>query len=115
MRKANPEWIAESAIAAAVVVTNNFYGATALAILFPILTWGCFVSKPSVKLMAGLVSIAALAYGLTAWWLVPSYIRVTSENLKLVAEQGNSWSVVLLIATIIVFAAVTLELPVRFK
>jgi len=115
MRKANPAWIAASAIAAAVVVTNNFYGATALAILFPILTWGCFVSKPSVKLMAGLVSIGALAYGLTAWWLVPSYIRVTSENLKLVAEQGNSWSVALLIVVVLVFVAVTWKLPARFK
>jgi len=115
MRRGNPAWIAASAIAAAVVVTNNFYGATALAILFPILTWACFVSKPSVKLLAAFVSIAALAYGLTAWWLVPSYIRVTSENLKLVAEQGNSWSVVLLIVVVLVFVAVTLKLPARFK
>ncbi|MEO8127739.1 MAG: hypothetical protein ABI822_11645 [Bryobacteraceae bacterium] len=115
MRKGNPAWIAAAAIAAAVVVTNNFYGATALAILFPFLTWGCFVSKPSLKLLLSFAGIAALAYGLTAWWLVPSYIRVTSENLKLVAEQGNSWSVVLLIAVVVLFAAVTWKLPARFK
>ncbi len=115
MRNRNPAWLAASAIAAAVVVTNNFYGLTALAILFPILAWGCFVSQPGVKLLAYLTAIGALAYGLTAWWLVPSYIRVTSENLKLVAEQGNSWSVVLLIVTVIVFLAVTFKLPARMK
>ena len=93
MRNRNPAWLAASAIAAAVVVTNNFYGATALAILFPILTWACFVSRPSISLLASFTGIAALAYGLTAWWLVPSYIRVTSENLKLVAEQGNWWCI----------------------
>ncbi len=152
-RKRNPAWLAASAIAAAVVVTNNFYGATALAILFPLLAWACFVAQSSIpshptidnahldpdpdpdprqggadalvrarppgraalSVLAGFAGIAALAYGLTAWWLVPSYIRVTSENLKLVAEQGNWWSVVLLIVTIIVFLAVTLKLPARFK
>ncbi len=130
MRNRNPAWLAASAIAAAVVVTNNFYGATALAILFPILVWACLLSdqqrtadapvraRPpgrAVRLLAHLTAIAALAYGLTAWWLVPSYIRVTSENLKLVAEQGNAWSVGVLIVTVIVFLAVTLRLPARFK
>lgn len=122
-RNRNPAWLAASAIAAAVVVTNNFYGATALAILFPILTWACFVPKSSIlqspgrglALLAAFTGIAALAYGLTAWWLVPSYIKVTSQNLKLVAEQGNSWSVVLLIVTVIVFLTVTFKLPARFK
>ena len=53
--------------------------------------------------------------GAGAWWLVPSYLRVTSENLKLVAEQGNSWSVVLLVIVILVFMVVTFKLPARFK
>src|SRR6185369_1302400 len=105
MRNRNPAWLALSAIAAALVVTNNFYGATALAISFPILVWACFVARPGVKLLASFASIAALAYGLTAWWLVPSYLKVTSENLKLVAEPGTAWSVGILVATIAVFAA----------
>ncbi len=115
MRKRNPAWLAAAAIAAAVVVTNNFYGATALAILFPILAWACFVAHPSGRLLVSLASIAVLAYGLTAWWLVPSYLKVTSENLKLVAEQGNAWSVIVLMVTVLAFIAITLKLPARFK
>jgi hypothetical protein len=115
MHRSNPAWLAVSAIAAAAVVTNNFYGATALAILFPILAWSCFVVRPEVKLLAYFAGIAALAYGLTAWWLVPSYLSVTSRNLKLVAEEGNSWSVVVLIVAILAFLFVTFKLPDRLK
>ena len=115
MRNRNPAWLAASAFFAALVVTNNFYGATALAISFPILVWACFTAKPSLRLLASFAAIAALAYGLTAWWLVPSYLRVTSENLKLVAEPGNTWSIAVLGVTIIVFVAITWLLPARLK
>src|SRR4051794_577840 len=77
MRKNNPVWLAVAGIAAALVVTNNFYGATALAILFPILAWACFLAQPGIKLLSSFAGIAALAYGLPAWWLVPSYLKVT--------------------------------------
>ena len=32
-------------------------------------------------------AIAALAYGLCAWWLVPSYFRLTARNLA----GGPTW------------------------
>ena len=32
------------------------------------------------------LAIPALAYGLTAIWLVPSYVKITSRNMALVLE-----------------------------
>lgn len=87
-------WVSLSAAACALVVSNNFYGATALAILFPILIWSYFIHDRRRQVLLLGVAIPAIAYCLTAFWLVPSYMKVTRENLKLVAEPGNTWSFV---------------------
>lgn len=87
-------WVSLSAVACALVVSNNFYGATALAILYPALVWSYYIHDRRRGLIVRGLVIPVLAYCLTAFWLVPSYIRVTQENLKLVAEPGNTWSFV---------------------
>jgi hypothetical protein len=110
VRRKNPAWVAVAAVAAAAVVSTNFYGLTALIILFPILAWACFVVEPNRRVLAYCAGIAALAYGLTAWWLVPSYLKVTSENLKLVAEPGNLWSVVIIIVVLLAFLVITFKI-----
>jgi hypothetical protein len=51
--------------------------------------------------------IPALAYGMTAFWLVPSYFRVTTVNLKLVAERGNAWSIWVALAVLAVYLLIT--------
>jgi hypothetical protein len=38
------------------------------------------------------IAIPALAYGLTAFWLVPSYLRITVHNMQYVSESPNAWS-----------------------
>ena len=114
-RRKNPVWLAAAGLAAAAVVTNNFYGLTALVIVFPILAWACFVMQPSRRMLLRFGSIAVLAYGLCAWWLVPSYLRVTSRNLRLVAEVGNLWSVGVLFVAVAAFLAVTWKMPARSK
>ena len=86
-------WLLLSACAAAVVVSINFYGATALAITFPLLAWACYLQRGDWRIFRDSALIAALAYSLTAWWLVPSYIQITSRNLRLVAPAGNFWSI----------------------
>src|SRR5207302_6371701 len=40
-----------------------------------------------------------------AWWLVPSYFRLTARNLSLVALPGNNWSKWAALLIIAVFAA----------
>src|ERR1017187_10475495 len=101
-------WLLLSAGAAASVVTINFYGATALAITFAILTWSCFVERRDWRILRDAIWIAALAYGLTAWWLAPSYLTITSRNLRLVAPAGNSWSLPALAMILAAYAGLSL-------
>jgi hypothetical protein len=102
-------WLCAAAAACALVVSNNFYGATALAILFPILIWSRYVADRDGGVFLRALVVAALAYGLTAFWLIPSYLRVTSQNLKLVAEPGNAWSIIVLVIGIALFCGVTIR------
>jgi hypothetical protein len=82
-------WTAAAAILSALVVSNNFYGATALGIFFPLLVWAVFVTERDAGVLARSAAIALLAYGLCAFWLTPSYFRITMANLDTVAEPGN--------------------------
>ncbi len=99
-----PAAIALAALFAALAVSNNFYGATALAVFYPILVWSFWITRQDPRIRVPAIAIPALAYGLTAFWLVPSYFRVTAENLKYVSEHGTTWSLWLAVAVAIGFA-----------
>ncbi|MBX5495217.1 MAG: hypothetical protein IRZ15_07760 [Bryobacteraceae bacterium] len=96
-----------AAAGSALVVSNNFYGATALVIFFPLLCWSLWVALQDHRIWLRAASIAALAYGLTSFWLTPSYVRITLQNMRLVAEKGNSWSIALAALVAILFGGVT--------
>lgn len=104
LREKRPRALAFAALASALVVSNNFYGATALAIFFPILVWSIWVTHRDKAIWLRAAAIAALAYGLTAFWLTPSYLRITVDNLKFVSEHGNLWSAALALAAAAAFA-----------
>jgi hypothetical protein len=87
-----PAMLGLSAVLCALAVSNNFYGATALAVFFPLLVWSLWITRQDNRVWLRATAVAVLAYGLTAFWLTPSYLRLTVENLKLVAEPGNAWS-----------------------
>ena len=93
LERRRPAWLALAAIFCAAVVSNNFYGATALAMLYPILVWSFWITRRDSRILLTAVAIPALAYGLTAFWLVPSYFRITIHNMQYVSESGNTWSV----------------------
>jgi hypothetical protein len=100
-----------AAVLSALVVSNNFYGATALAILFPVLVWALWITHRDHWMLARAAAIGALAYGLTAFWLVPSYLRVTLRNMEYVTyDTGNSWSIWVALAVAAVFAAASWRL-----
>jgi hypothetical protein len=97
LKPANNGRLVLAALFAALVVSNNFYGATALALLFPLVVWTVFlVEGRRWEVLARAVAVAALAYGLTAFWLTPSYLRITLRNMRLVSQPGNRWSAVAL-------------------
>ena len=107
LRAGNFRWLAGSAIACAAVVSNNFYGATALAIFFPLICWSIFTETRDWKLWLRAAAIALLAYGLCALWLSPAFLRVTSRNLALVSQPGTLWSIQLTAAIAAIYLIAT--------
>jgi hypothetical protein len=107
LRRGYPGRLALASVAAALVVSNNFYGATALAIFFPVLTWAIFVTTRDWMVWVRAAAIALLAYGLTAFWLTPSYLAITSRNLAIVSQPGNLWSLGLAILLALVIGVVS--------
>ncbi len=101
-------WLCLSAVGIALTVTINFYGLTAISITMPLLVWACLLERRDWRILRDAALIAALGWGLTAWWLAPSYIRVTSRNLYLVSPAGNSWSLPVLGVLLVVYLAVSL-------
>ncbi|MBI4873972.1 MAG: hypothetical protein HY822_04985 [Acidobacteria bacterium] len=110
VRKGRPAALALSAFLCALVVSNNFYGATALAMFFPVLVWAIWLGERDHRIWLRAAAIAALAYGLTALWLTPSYLRVTVENMRWVSQPGNRWSYAVALALIAIFAALSWRL-----
>ena len=99
-----PAAIALAALSSAIVVSNNFYGAISLLVFFPILIWSFWITRLDPRIRIPAIAIPVLTYGLTAFWLVPSYFKVTAENLKYVSEHGTTWSIWLAVAVAIAFA-----------
>ncbi len=113
LRAWRPAMLALAAVLCAFAVANNFYGATALGIFFPILAWAVWIGERSWVVWLRAAAITALAYGLCAFWLTPSYFNVTLVNLKWVAQPGNTWSLITGLIVAAVFCAGSLLLANR--
>ena len=107
LQKARPAMIALAALLCALVVSHNFYGATALTIFFPILCWSLWITHQDRRMWFRALGIAGLAYGLTAFWLVPSYLWVTTANLRIVSAPGNLWSLWIALGVAVAFVLAT--------
>jgi len=105
--------LAAAAVFCALVALTNFYGATALAMFYPILVWSVWVTSRDNRVWLRAAAIPALACGLSAFWLTPSYLRITIENLRLVASPGNRWSMVLLLVVGTLFLLLSLRATSR--
>ena len=108
-RDHRPE-LAISAVFAALTVAHNFYGATALAIFFPIVAWSVWLAEQDRLVWVRAAAVAAMAWGLCAFWLTPSFLRITLANMSLVSEAGHVWSGVLGAAAVAVYAAISFRL-----
>jgi len=108
LRAWRPGMTALAGLLAALVVSNNFYGATSMAILFPVLVWAVWSADRDHRVFFRAAGIAALAYGLCAFWLTPSYVWITLVDMKWVSEPGNSWSKYVAAAALVLMA-VTME------
>ena len=107
LEKRRPWAVALAALCSAAVAANNFYGAAALAVFYPILVWSLWITRQEKRIVVPAIAIPILAYGLTAFWLVPSYFKVTAENLKYVSEHGTTWSIWVAVVVAVAFAVTT--------
>jgi hypothetical protein len=103
MTRRNLATLSAAAALCALVVSNNFYGAVTLAILYPLLVWCVWVGYQEHKVWLWAAAIPVLSYGLTAVWLVPSYLRETTANLAMVAASGKPSHIALAAALMAVF------------
>jgi len=113
LEKSRPAMLALAGGLCALTVACNFYGATALAVFFLILTWSIWVDERDWRVWLRAGGIVALAYGLSAFWLSPSYVSLTLTNLKWVSQPGNNWSRISLLVLTALFCAITLEIGRR--
>src|SRR5438105_6946635 len=86
----NPAALAGAAFFSASVLSSDFYGATALLLFFAILLWSFWITHTEMAVFRRAAAIVALTWGLTAFWLVPSTLRVTLDNLRLVSQPGTT-------------------------
>ena len=107
LQKRRPLDFALCAAACALVVLNNFYGATALAVFFAVLVWSVFITSRDWRVLARAAGIAALVYGLTAFWLVPAYLRLSLRNMQYVAPPPTAVSKWVALAAVLVFLALS--------
>jgi len=97
--------IGAAAVTCAAVISNNFYGATALAVFYPLLLWSFWITRQDKSIFFPAVAIPVLGYALTAFWLVPSYFKITLENMKYVSEHGTVGSIWIALAVAVAYAA----------
>ncbi|HEX3744710.1 MAG TPA: hypothetical protein VHW09_12295 [Bryobacteraceae bacterium] len=102
-----PRSVVLAAVFCAAVVSNNFYGATSLAIFFPLLVWSFFVTRGARAVVFPALAIPLAAYGLTAFWLTPSYLRITLHNMAYVSEKGSAWSDIVAAVVLAVFGVIS--------
>jgi hypothetical protein len=107
LRKWGSPAFAGASLLCAFTVANNFYGATALAIFFPIVVWSVWVTHREPWIWLRAAGIIALSYALSAVWLTPSYVRITVINLSWVARPGNLRSTIELLLAAAAFCAIT--------
>lgn len=107
LRKGRPGMLAAAPVLFALSVSNNFYGGVALAVFFPVMVWSVWLTSGNRTVWWKAALIAALTYGLTAFWLTPSYLRLTAANLKLVALPGNTFSRLLVLLAAVLFIAIS--------
>lgn len=107
LRAGKTRWLAASAAVIALVVSNNFYGATAVAMFFPILTWAVFCETQDWRTWLRAAAVAALSFALCSFWLTPSFLAITARNLTLVSQPGHGWSMGLAAALAVAFGALS--------
>jgi len=90
LRTWRPGALAGAGFLCAFAVTNNFYAATSLAIFVPILTWAVWLGDRDRFVWLRSAGVVLLSYGLCAFWLTPSYLKLTVTNLRWISQPAST-------------------------
>jgi hypothetical protein len=115
LERKSHRWGIASGICCAMVVGNNFYGATALAMLFPAVVWAWMLRERDWKIVRFAAVPPLVAYGLSAFWLTPEYLEITLRNMQYVSDKGNRWSLVVALIAMVGFLSISNRLDRRRK
>ena len=113
LRNRRPVMLALTSLLAALAVSHNFWGATALAIFFALAVWAAWLVDPGWPVFLRAAAIVALAYGLCAYWLTPSYLSITASNLHWVSAEKTSSGKVIPIVAVLLFAVASYRFAYR--
>ncbi len=113
LRQWRPEALAAAGVLCALVVANNFYGATALAIFYLTLVWSVWNGERNSGVLWRAAAIPLLAYGLSAFWMTPSYLRITLTDLKWVSQPGTAGARIVLGLLIALYCFVSWQVAGR--
>jgi hypothetical protein len=113
LRTWRPGTLVGAGFLCAFAVTNNFYAATSLAIFVPILTWAVWLGERNRFVWLRSAGVVLLSYGLCAFWLTPSYLKLTVTNLKWISQPASTLSQIAAGVVILVFCAVSFWLANR--
>jgi hypothetical protein len=107
IRRGSKAWGVAAGVASTMVVANNFYGATALAMFYPFLVWALWLETRETRILWRSLMPPTIAYGLSAFWLTPEYLEITLRNMQYVSDRGNLWSRWIALAAIVAFFSVS--------
>ncbi len=91
----------------AVVMANSLAGAGVLVVLLPVMMWSLYVTHLDQRIWLRFALLAGLTWGLSAFWLVPSMIRISIANTQLLSPGGTTWSLWIALLVAITFVLVT--------
>ncbi|MEP6536424.1 MAG: hypothetical protein ABJF23_13950 [Bryobacteraceae bacterium] len=99
--------VVPACLSGAVVAANSLTGAATLAVLFPLMLWSLYVTHVDRRIWNRAAVIAALTWGLSAFWLVPSMLTTSLSNTQWLSPAGTTWSLWIALACGVVFVVVT--------
>jgi hypothetical protein len=105
--KRRPWALGAASLLCAAVLSTDYYAAAALLLFSLVLLWSFWITRLDSAVFARAGAIAILTWGLTAFWLVPSLLRVTRENIRLVAQPSTNWSIWIFVAAAIAYLLIT--------
>ena len=79
----------------------------ALAIFYPLMVWSVWNGERKAVVLLRAAAIPAIAYGLSAFWLTPSYVRITLIDLKWVAQPASPGAPIILLIAIALYCGLS--------